>query len=233
MISSLLFIYSAATNGALEVCRVLINAGATVNSGSGNGFGNTPLHAAARVSAVEVMKLLMENGADVNTVNNRGSTALHFCSFLSKCPCKSEVSEKNNQDKEPDNFLIAAALLIIAGIDVDKPDLNGYTALHIAAQRGSMEMIQLLVDSGASLLCKTKVDDRGRGGRTPAQMAQFAEQTESFNFLTNVESHLKCGSLKVNSEKAKNMISHFSSRRTRLMKPPVGSGAAVARSAKV
>lgn len=209
---------------------MLIESGAAVNSDSGNGFGNTPLHAATRVGSIEVIKLLLENGANINALNNRGSTSLHFCAFLSNgIESVNENSEENDEiingrNTKHDIFLIIANLLIAEGIDINQVDLNGYSALHVASQRGCIDMVQLLVESGASLTCKTKIDDKGRGGRTPLGMAQFGGQDDVFTFLAKVE-----------GDKAKPLTykGHGNGKCERkdiMHDHPVGSGVAAARS---
>jgi len=120
-------------------------------------------------------------------MNNRGSTPLHFCSFLSVSASKQNETGMCRSERVSDIYTTIASVLIQKRVDVNKVDINGYTALHVAAQRGCMRMVQLLLESGASLKCKTAVDDRGRGGRTPCQMAQFGDQHEVFKFLSDAE----------------------------------------------
>lgn len=181
-------LHEAASSGNFEICKLLVEAGATVNAESGNGFGNTPLHTASRGGYLEIVKYLVEKGANVDAMNNRGSTSLHFCSFLSVSASKQNEIGMTGDEGIPDIYTTIASVLVVKGVDVDKADLNGYTALHVAAQRGCLSMVKLLLESGASLKCKTSIDDKGRGGRTPSQMAKFGEQHEVYKFLSNVES---------------------------------------------
>lgn len=198
-------LHEAASNGALQICKILIGAGATINSGSRNAFGNTPLHAATRVGSADCVNLLIKEGADLNAVNNRGSTALHFCSFLSDPKFDSEDGNDNN-GISTDKFIVVAALLILGGIDVNDNDENGYTALHVASQRGVMDMVRLLVDSGAALTGKTKVDWKGRGGRTPAEMAGFGDQKKALTFLKEKEKQTEEGVSVASGQIAKSIV---------------------------
>ena len=52
----------------------------------------------------------------------------------------------------------AAQILINAGVDVNKAGDLGYTPLHVACMKGSMEMVKLLVDSGADLFAMNEGD---------------------------------------------------------------------------
>ncbi|KAL7548147.1 hypothetical protein ACHAWF_011451 [Thalassiosira exigua] len=154
-------IHEAANAGAEGVCRVLIDASPKCAE-SQNAYGNTALLAATRSGSADVVSLLLDRGADINKVNNRGSSALHLACFLAQ------------GGERADPYLkIGAILLCNEILDMDICDVNGYTPLHIAAQRGCDELVELLIDSGASLTAKTGVDKKGRGARTPLGMAKF------------------------------------------------------------
>lgn len=165
-------LHLAAANGALDVCKVLIDAGASMMP---NAFGNTPLHSATRAGALNVVEYLLNQGADPSAINNRGSTPLHLCSFLaSKTP-------------EDTLFVLIATILIKHKVDINVQDVNGFTCLHVASQRGIKKLVELFVHSGASLTCKTNIDEKKRGGRTALEMAKFGEQKEIVNFLEKMD----------------------------------------------
>jgi ankyrin repeat protein len=46
--------------------------------------GKTALHVASSSGKVEVVDLLLRNEADISTKDDKGNTALHAASFLSK-----------------------------------------------------------------------------------------------------------------------------------------------------
>jgi ankyrin repeat protein len=54
--------------------------------------------------------------------------------------------------------LSAARLLIAEGIDVNKAGDLGYTPLHVACMRGNVDMVKLLIDSGADLFAMSEGD---------------------------------------------------------------------------
>lgn len=68
---------SAAKEGNITACKLLLEQGAEVNAMDEK--GNTPLHYAAQGGYTELCKLLLEHGADVNVMGNRYCwTPLHF-----------------------------------------------------------------------------------------------------------------------------------------------------------
>mmetsp|Transcript_14784 Transcript_14784/g.21121 ORF Transcript_14784/g.21121 Transcript_14784/m.21121 type:complete len:378 (+) Transcript_14784:183-1316(+) len=187
-------LHEAASKGSEEIVRLLIDHGAVADCK--NAFGNTPLHSAVRSGSVDVVRLFGNFSNIFNATNNCNSTPLHYCAFLTaqdegSLHSKSDSSTPRSTHKLGlDPYLQIAAILLHKGkdtIDVDIPDKNGYTPLHVASQKGCIDMIRLLVDSGASLVLKTNVDDKGRGGRTPAQMAHFGGKMEAFEILKRLE----------------------------------------------
>jgi uncharacterized protein len=69
-------LHYAATNGHLEVIRLLVNASAYIDAGSPN--GTTPLMMAAHYGTPEAVKVLLEAGADPSLKNDQGLSALDF-----------------------------------------------------------------------------------------------------------------------------------------------------------
>lgn len=174
-------IHEAANVGAEDTVRVLIQA-SPKSIMSENAYGNTALHAATRAGSFDVVKLLLESGSLPNAQNHRGSTALHIACFLA-----SALSSDKTDSVDP--FLKIGALLCNEKIDIDTPDVNKYTALHIAAQRGCDDMVKLLISSGASLTAQTAVDTKGRGGRTPFGTAAFAGHESTRKILERAMSN--------------------------------------------
>ncbi len=83
---------------------------------------------------------------DVNDTNSDGENALHWAARA--------------------NDLAAARLLIDAGIEIDKHGDLGYTPLHDACSAGHVDMVRLLVESGADLYATTE-------GYPPFTLARF------------------------------------------------------------
>jgi ankyrin repeat protein len=109
-------------------------------------FGMTPLHRAAMNGNTEVMKRLLDAGAKVDSSDKAGFTPLHYAAV---------------HDYEE-----ACQLLIGRGTPVDVTDPRiGAQPIHLAADRGNVHIVLLLVSKGAKIEAKTGV------GKTPLAFA--------------------------------------------------------------
>lgn len=84
-------LFGAIQNGQLDICRILLDAGANPNHQDIN--GNTPLIAAVNANLdmkfkinIEIIKLLLKSDAKINLTNNEKETPL-------KAACQSERPE--------------------------------------------------------------------------------------------------------------------------------------------
>lgn len=80
-----------------------------------NADNQTALHLACLAQSTESIEVLIKHGANVNAVYKDGRNALHACL----------VKERKCFE--------CAKLIINGGVDINKPDHYGYTALHLAA----------------------------------------------------------------------------------------------------
>ncbi|KAL7927398.1 ankyrin repeat-containing domain protein [Trichoderma austrokoningii] len=97
-----------------EIAKALVDYGTDVNRQTPNGW--SPLHFSASLGHLPVVHLLLDGGADPNLVNDEGMTALNIAMEYRKM----EAFD---------------AILFHGGgipVDIDKPNGNGLTALHLA-----------------------------------------------------------------------------------------------------
>jgi ankyrin repeat protein len=118
-------LHIAASNGCIELTKLLIEKGAAINVKDKN--GNTPLIYAT----FETGKILLKNGADVNIQNNSGHSALYV------------AADTKNQ---PPDFI---KLLLDYGADINIQDKMGKTPLMDACSEGPIENVKVLLERGA------------------------------------------------------------------------------------
>ena len=112
------------------------------------GAGTTPLMRAARAGDAAVMRALLAKGADPALTTKDGNNALQFAAGVG-------YRDKNTKGTESE-ALEALKLAVGLGLDINRDNNRGETALHGAASRGADTLTQYLVDRGASLNAKTK-----------------------------------------------------------------------------
>lgn len=121
--------------------------------------GQTPFVRAAFSGDVTTMRLLLEHGADPQIRSYAGTSALMAAAGLNWRETQSYV-------ESPAASLEAVRLCIELGLDVNAANTQGFTALLGAANRGSNDIIELLVANGARL------DITDAEGRTPLEWAK-------------------------------------------------------------
>ena len=139
----------------LEVARTLIEHGANVNARQTkerrdgarnelNRVGATPLLLAAKHADVAFMQVLAAHGADPRVTTAAHTTVLMAAAGVGVF----NVGESAGTNEQA--FEATKVAYQLGSADVNAADDTGWTALHGAAKRGSNDIVQFLVDRGAS-----------------------------------------------------------------------------------
>ena len=167
-----------------EILSCLIGVGADVNARTNNGV--TPLMIAAEEGHINAVTSLVKCGANVDLQDKDGQTALHhamqspqasICEVLS-CLIKNgaDVNAHTFHNETPlmlashDDHVNVVTFLIKHGADVDLQDKDGDTALHYAASSSLPEIVETLLNLGASHMCNHQ-------GLTPLHQASITGNT--------------------------------------------------------
>ena len=116
----------------------------------------TPIMAAARMGAEGVFSSLVNRGANLSRTTNKGTTLLMFAAMGGNA----EITGILLEDKVDINALDNVTVEIASG-DKYQSVGGGDTALHYAAEHGSLAVAELLIEYGADIAQPNK------GGKSP------------------------------------------------------------------
>ena len=172
----------------------------------------TPLHLAVEEDHMEVVKFLVEEAqADINAQDRFGNTPLDCCLRKSKEKINltliKYLKEMGGQIQSSDksihlcnaayaNIVELVDAIIAAGVGPDATDYDNRTALHVAAQNNSLEVVKVLVSTH-----KAQVNLLDRFYQTPLDSATNESHYEVIKFLEDhggkparvVQEHIKKG----------------------------------------
>lgn len=149
--------------------------------------GTTLLMIAARVNNRELLRFLLDNRANAQRKNRYGDTALMIATLQGHEEIVRLMLERKVDPNQTgwnalhyaafENRAGIAALLLAAGTDINALAPNGSTALMLAAKRGHLETVRLLVGAQAEL------DHKDEEEGTALDMATRAKHGEVADFL--------------------------------------------------
>ncbi|KAM8766925.1 histone-lysine N-methyltransferase EHMT2 isoform 1-T1 [Acanthopagrus schlegelii] len=128
-------LHAAAQRGLLEICYMLIQAGAKVDAQDKD--MRTPLLEAIINNHIEVAHYLIQNGACVYHIEEDGYTGLHHAAKLG-------------------NLEILNMLLETGQVDVNAQDSGGWTPIIWAAEHKHVTVIKALLNRGADVTINDK-----------------------------------------------------------------------------
>ena len=118
--------------------------------------------AAARTGDLEQLDSLLQRGAAIDYRDQYGLTALHAAAMKGHKEVILMLSESE-----------------LAGLDLECEDNEGHAPLHMAAEGGDLETVQVLVNKGVDVNAKSK------RGTTPLYMARVLGYDDICEFLVS------------------------------------------------
>lgn len=159
----LLAIHDAYKRGDIETLKTLLgNPPEFPNCQGPPGVGEIILEYAIYHSRLSFIRKLLELGADPNYDDHAG-----FPSLIATL-----------STDRPDRYKILE-LLLSFGADIQQHGHNDYTPLHYAANLQDIQAMELLLDHGADLNARTRIDDCA----TPLEEMEILGNEESAAFL--------------------------------------------------
>jgi ankyrin repeat protein len=111
--------------------------------------GNAQLRGAAARRDAAVVRLLLSHGADAGARDAKGRTPLMAMMLFPSAGNRAPPVAVRLREATPAYEAVATALLE-AGADVSAADVNGVTAVHIAAQHAPVSVLRRLLAAGGS-----------------------------------------------------------------------------------
>ncbi|XP_072242071.1 protein phosphatase 1 regulatory subunit 12A isoform X2 [Leuresthes tenuis] len=182
-VDGLTALHQACIDENAEMVQFLVESGSDVNRGDNEGW--TPLHAAASCGFIQIAKYLLEHGAHVGAVNSEGELPLDVATEdamerLLKAEIKKQGIDVDKARKEEERIMLQDAMAVLEGGGTLTPHPNTKaTALHVAAAKGYIEVLKVL------LQCGVDVDSRDTDGWTPLHAAAHWGQEEVCTLLAD------------------------------------------------
>ena len=137
----------------------------------------TPLMIAAGNGNLNVMKFLLSKGADISAQNATGHTSLMLAAQGHHISCVNALIEQENCNPLAQNIIGKNALMLAIDnpeivnkllpiSDLSQVDSSGSTALHLACEKGSEEVINILIN-----ISEIPINLKNNEGETPLHIA--------------------------------------------------------------
>ncbi|XP_061444474.1 protein phosphatase 1 regulatory subunit 12C isoform X2 [Rhineura floridana] len=146
-------LHQACIDENMEVVEFLVANGADLNQADNEGW--TPLHVAASCGYIEIAQYLLDHSANIAAVNSDGDVPLDIAEADNmEALLRSEIGKRGvdvevAKREEEEVMLRDARQWLNGGKISDEPHpKTGATALHVAAAKGYIEVMRLLLQAG-------------------------------------------------------------------------------------
>jgi len=181
-VDGLTALHQACIDDNLEMVEFLVQRAADINRGDNEGW--TPLHATASCGFLSIAKFLLDHGASVSAVNNDGELAIDISESDEMEELLQKEIDKQGVDCEVSRHTEERLMLEDARSWLNSKRFGdiahaktGATALHVAAAKGYIKVMGLLVQAGAS------INSQDLDGWTPLHAAAHWAQREACEIL--------------------------------------------------
>ncbi|KAJ8129909.1 hypothetical protein O1611_g3719 [Lasiodiplodia mahajangana] len=157
----------------LAVCDALLDTIQPIDLNAPQRDGKTPLMIASRDGKLDWVKWLITNGASIGAVNMFDRSALFYgverghadvvAVLLEKGALRETRRISSKRDLLLDSVSKVGVIrqLLSYGVDTTLTNADGDTAINIALESGAIDVVELLIKSGAD------IDHRDRSGQSP------------------------------------------------------------------
>ncbi|XP_050507031.1 ankyrin repeat domain-containing protein 17-like isoform X3 [Diabrotica virgifera virgifera] len=190
----------AASGGYVNIIKLLLSHGAEINSRTGSKLGISPLMLAAMNGHTAAVKLLLDMGSDINAqIETNRNTALTLACFQGRHEVvsllldrKANVEHRAKTGLTPlmeaasGGYVDVGRVLLDKGADVNATPVPSSrdTALTIAADKGHVRFVELLLCRGA------QVEVKNKKGNSPLWLAANGGHLPVVELLYNVKADI-------------------------------------------
>ena len=160
-------------------------------------LGRTPAHAAIELGRCDVMNALLAAGASQNARDKQGASLLHLAAAQPEAACLEGLLERKANVNAADEAgltpvlwaaragnLAALERLAKAGSSLIKKTKRGDSALHLAVEAKTLDVLKFLVEKK-----KQYPDAKNTQGQTPLHAAALAGAGEAVTYLLSKKAY--------------------------------------------
>ncbi|XP_034719450.1 protein phosphatase 1 regulatory subunit 12A isoform X8 [Etheostoma cragini] len=181
-VDGLTALHQACIDDNVDMVTFLVEHGASINQPDNEGW--IPLHAAASCGYLDIAEYLISQGASVGVVNSEGETPLDIAEEEAMEELLQNEINRQGVDieaarKEEERVMLrdARQWLNSGQIQDSRHTKSGGTALHVAAAKGYVEVLKLLIQTGYD------VNIKDYDGWTPLHAAAHWGKEEACKIL--------------------------------------------------